>query len=135
MSNTPSFVTQVSKDATHLQLDQAVRQRRESVSATRARRESMSKAKEETQEVDPVEVKVCQSVSLVLTYRPVLCWSKSVPVVAPSLYMSKSRRHPIVTITSCLLCQQVDVFLTQSTARSVWCWTWTKHSYTAPLNR
>lgn len=58
MSNTPSFVTQVSKDSTHLQLDQAVRQRRESVSATRARRESMSKAKEETEVPDPAEVKV-----------------------------------------------------------------------------
>lgn len=61
----PAFVTQVSKDqTTHLQLDQAVRQRRESVSATRARRESMSKAKEEV-ELDPQEVKVNMHLSVV----------------------------------------------------------------------
>jgi len=50
-------VTQVSRDATltPVPLDQAVRQRRESVSATRARRESLSKPKEE--DTDPHEIK------------------------------------------------------------------------------
>eukprot|EP01126_Amoeba_proteus_P006425 TRINITY_DN1224_c0_g1_i1.p1 TRINITY_DN1224_c0_g1~~TRINITY_DN1224_c0_g1_i1.p1 ORF type:complete len:179 (+),score=21.33 TRINITY_DN1224_c0_g1_i1:142-678(+) len=49
----PSFVTQVSKDQLHPKLDDAVRQRRASVSATRARRESVSQNKAEL----PPEVK------------------------------------------------------------------------------
>jgi RNA polymerase II subunit A small phosphatase-like protein len=52
---TPSFVTQVSKD-TQQQLEVAVRNRRESVSQTRARRESLSKVKV-PEEPDPEEVK------------------------------------------------------------------------------
>eukprot|EP01126_Amoeba_proteus_P013992 TRINITY_DN1603_c0_g1_i2.p1 TRINITY_DN1603_c0_g1~~TRINITY_DN1603_c0_g1_i2.p1 ORF type:complete len:174 (+),score=23.26 TRINITY_DN1603_c0_g1_i2:166-687(+) len=44
---TPSFVTQVTKDHLHPKLDDAVRQRRESVSATRARRESVCHQKKD----------------------------------------------------------------------------------------
>eukprot|EP01126_Amoeba_proteus_P013991 TRINITY_DN1603_c0_g1_i19.p1 TRINITY_DN1603_c0_g1~~TRINITY_DN1603_c0_g1_i19.p1 ORF type:complete len:302 (-),score=52.60 TRINITY_DN1603_c0_g1_i19:155-1060(-) len=50
---TPSFVTQVTKDHLHPKLDDAVRQRRESVSATRARRESVCHQKKDL----PPEVK------------------------------------------------------------------------------